>query len=104
MHNGKFQQHMLTGYISIYLWLYRPLLGLGGFFTFLISYTVYRTPWTRDQPGHRTAQTQNKRTQTPMPQVAFEPTIPVIQRAKTVHAPLLRSAYGIKGKSIYGPV
>jgi hypothetical protein len=35
---------------------------------------------------HRTAQTQNKRTQTPMLRVGFELTIPVIERAKTVHA------------------
>jgi hypothetical protein len=37
-------------------------------------------------PAHRTARTQNKRTQTSMPQVAFEPTIPLFERAKTVHA------------------
>jgi hypothetical protein len=61
------------------------------FFSFLIFYTVGRTPWTGDQPvarplsAHRTAQTQNKRTQTPMPQVGFEPTIPVFERAKTLH-------------------
>jgi hypothetical protein len=35
---------------------------------------------------HRTAQTQNKRRQTSMPWVGFEPTIPVFQRAKTFHA------------------
>jgi hypothetical protein len=29
---------------------------------------------------------QNKRTQTSMPLVGFEPTIPVFERAKTVHA------------------
>jgi hypothetical protein len=57
-----------------------------------LFYTDSRTPWTRDQPvarplpTHRTTQTQNKRTQTPMPQVGFEPTIPVFERAKTVHA------------------
>jgi hypothetical protein len=32
---------------------------------------------------HRTAQTQNKRTQTPMPRVGFELTIPMFERAKT---------------------
>jgi hypothetical protein len=37
-------------------------------------------------PAHRTTQTQNKRTQTSMPRVGFEPTIPVFERAKTVHA------------------
>jgi hypothetical protein len=49
-------------------------------------------PWTGDQhvamplPNHRTTQTQNKRTQTTMPRVGFEPTIPVFERAKAVHA------------------
>jgi hypothetical protein len=39
------------------------------FFSFLILYTVGRTPWTGDQPVvrplpiHRTSQTQNKHTQ-----------------------------------------
>jgi hypothetical protein len=54
-----------------------------------------RTPWTGDQPvarvvsllpTHRTAKTQNKHTQTSMPRVGFEPTIPAFERAKTVHA------------------
>jgi hypothetical protein len=40
----------------------------------------------RQLPAHRRAQTQNKSTQTSVPQVAFEPTIPVFERAKTVHA------------------
>jgi hypothetical protein len=50
------------------------------------------TPWTGDQrvarplPIHRTTQTQNKRTRTTMPRVAFEPTTPVFKRAKTVQA------------------
>jgi hypothetical protein len=45
-----------------------------------------------DQPvamplaANRTAQTQNKRTQTSMPRMGFEPTIPVFERAKTIHA------------------
>jgi hypothetical protein len=39
----------------------------------------------RPLPTHRTAQTQNKRTQTFMPRMGFEPTIPVFERAKTVH-------------------
>jgi hypothetical protein len=55
-------------------------------------YAVGRTPWTGDQPvarplpAHRTAQTQNKRTQTSMPRVGFERTIPVFEWAKTIHA------------------
>jgi hypothetical protein len=36
-------------------------------------------------PTHTTTQTQNKRIQTFMPRVAIEPTIPVFERAKTVH-------------------
>jgi hypothetical protein len=68
------------------------LLDLGRFFSFLILYTVGRTPWTSDQPvarplpTHRTTKTQNKRTQTSMPWVGFEPTIPAFERAKTFHA------------------
>jgi hypothetical protein len=66
--------------------------GLGRFFSFSFLYTVGRTPWTGDQPvasplpTHRTTQTQNKRTQTSMPRVGFVPTIPMFERAKTVHA------------------
>jgi hypothetical protein len=68
------------------------LLDLGRFSTFLILYTIGRTPWTGHQsvarplPTHRTTQTQNKHTQTSMPWVGFEPTIPAFERAKTVHA------------------
>jgi hypothetical protein len=43
-------------------------------------------PVTRLLPTHRTTQTQNKCTQTSMPQVGFEPMIPVFERGKTVHA------------------
>jgi hypothetical protein len=79
-------------YLSIYLWLCSPLLGLGCLFSFLIFYTVGITPLPGDQPvarllpAYRTAQILNKRTQTSMPQVGFAPTIPVFERAKTVHA------------------
>jgi hypothetical protein len=38
------------------------------------------------QPTQRTTQTQTKRVQTSMPGMGFEPTIPVSERAKTVHA------------------
>jgi hypothetical protein len=63
--------------LSIYLRLYSPVLDPGLFFSFLILYTVGRTPWTGDQPvaspspTHRTTQTQNKRSQTSMPLVGF---------------------------------
>jgi hypothetical protein len=77
--------------LSIYLWLYNPLLDLGRIFSFLIFYTVGRTPCTGDQPverplpAHRTGQTKIQRTQTSMPWVGFEPTISAFERAKTVH-------------------
>jgi hypothetical protein len=50
--------------LLLLLWFYSPLLGLDLFFSFLIPYTVGRTPWTGDQPvarplpAHRTTQTQ----------------------------------------------
>jgi hypothetical protein len=42
-------------------------------------------PIARPPPTHRTTQAQDKRTQTSMPRVSFEPMIPVFKRAKTVH-------------------
>jgi hypothetical protein len=77
--------------LCTYLWLLSPLLDNGRFFSFLILYTVGKTPWTGDQPvarplpKRRTTQTQNKRTKTSMPWVGFEPTIPAFKRANTVH-------------------
>jgi hypothetical protein len=61
---------------------------------FSVSYSIHvgRTPWSGDQPvarplpTHRITQIQNKRTQTSMNRVGLEPTIPVFERAKTVHA------------------
>jgi hypothetical protein len=43
-------------------------------------------PIARLLPAHTTAQKQHKRTQTSMPQVGFEPTIPMSEWVKTVHA------------------
>jgi hypothetical protein len=43
-------------------------------------------PVARPLSAHRTTQTQNKRIQTAMPRVGFEPTIPVFEGVKTVHA------------------
>jgi hypothetical protein len=76
----------------ISLWLYTPC-GPWPLFQFINLYTVGRTPWTGISPSQgryldRTAQTQDKRTQTPMPQLGFEPTIPVFWRAKKVPLPL----------------
>jgi hypothetical protein len=71
--------------------LYSLLLCLGRFFNFLI-FTVGKTSSTGDQPVpsqgrylHAGQQKQNKRTRTSMPQVGFEPTIPVFKWAKMVH-------------------
>jgi hypothetical protein len=78
-----------TSQHSIYLRFYSPC-GPWLLFQFLNLYIVSRTPWTGDQPvtrplpTHRT-QIQNKSTQTSMPRVGFEPTIPVFKREKTVH-------------------
>jgi hypothetical protein len=78
-------------HFSLLLWLYSPC-GPWPLFQFLNPYTVGRTHWTGDQlvarplPTHRTTQTQNKRTQTSMPRVEFEPTIPAFEGTKTVHA------------------
>jgi hypothetical protein len=40
-------------YLFIHQWLYGPLLGPGRFFSFVILYTVSRTPWTGDLPVAR---------------------------------------------------
>jgi hypothetical protein len=70
----------------------QPFWTLPAFSVLLILYTVGRTPWTGDQPvarplpTHRATQIQNKRTQTSIPRVGFEPMIAVFERAKTVHA------------------
>jgi hypothetical protein len=86
-------RHSLSVYLSLYLWLYSPFVGPWPLFQFYNHiYTVGRTPWTGDQPiarplpTHRTTQTQNKRTQTSMLRVGFEPMISAFEREKTVHA------------------
>jgi hypothetical protein len=77
-------------YLSLSLWLCSSL-DPGRFFSFLILYTVGRTPWTGDQPVvrplpiYRIAQRQNKRTQTSMPRAGFESTTAVFERVKTIH-------------------
>jgi hypothetical protein len=56
-------------------------------FSFLIFYIVCRTLWTGDQPVARTLPTQTGQhkhginAQTSVPQVEFEPTISVFERA-----------------------
>jgi hypothetical protein len=73
------------------LWLYSPC-APSPLFKFHNLYTVRRIPLTGDQPvarplsTHRTTQTQNKRIQTFMSRIRFEPTTLVFERVKTVHA------------------
>jgi hypothetical protein len=64
----------------------RSVTGIG--LLFFDLYTVGRTPWTGDQPVARPlpAHKQNTRTQASMHRMGFEPTIPVFNRAKSVHA------------------
>jgi hypothetical protein len=77
--------------LSIYLWLYGPFVE-GRLFSFVILYRVGRNPRMGDQPvarplpTQRTTETQNKHKQTSMPRVGFESTIPMFERAKTLHA------------------
>jgi hypothetical protein len=71
--------------IYIYIWLYIPL-DLGRCSVFLLLYAVGMAPWTGSSARRKAATyTQNKRTQTSMLPVGFDPTIPVFERAKTVH-------------------
>jgi hypothetical protein len=85
-HNVTSQETILFYYGSTALVAPWPL------FRFLNLYTVGRTPWTGDQAvarplsTHRTTQTQNKHTHTFMTPVGFEPTIPMLELAKSVHA------------------
>jgi hypothetical protein len=53
---------LLSIYLSIYLRLCSPLLDLGRFFSFLILYTVGRTPWTGKKPIARPLPTHIDRT------------------------------------------
>jgi hypothetical protein len=73
------------------------LLGKGHRFTFSFLYTAGRAPWTGDQPTARHIYTENntkqkKHTKAATPLVGFEPTTPVFEWAKTVHA-LDRTSY-----------
>jgi hypothetical protein len=59
-------------------------------FSFLILYTVGKTPWAGDQPAARPLptleKTQIKRRQTSIPQAGFESTTPMFGCVKSVHA------------------
>jgi hypothetical protein len=87
------QRENFIFYLYIYLSVaLQPFVGPWPLSSFWILYTVGRIPWTGDQsvarplPILRTTQTQNECTQTFLPRIGLEPTIPVFERAKTVHA------------------
>jgi hypothetical protein len=72
-------------YLSIYeyLCLYSPLLDLGRFFSFLISIQLVGLlgggiSMSQSSYLHTEQHKQNKRAQTSMPQVGFQPTIPCL--------------------------
>jgi hypothetical protein len=81
--------------------LYSPFVGPWPIFGFLILYTVDTTSWMGDQPVARNTEQhkQNKRTQTSMPRVGFEPTIPEFEQTKPVHA--LDCAATVIGNSVF---
>jgi hypothetical protein len=85
--------------VSVYPWLYSPC-EPWPLFQFLNLYTVGWTLGRGINPTYRTTQTQNKSTQASMPWVRFEHTIPVFERAKTVHA-LYRGATVIGNTVVY---
>jgi hypothetical protein len=60
-------------------------------------------PVARLLPARGTTQRVNKRTQTSMPLVGFEPTIPVFGRVKTFHA-LDRTANVIDVLTVIAPL
>jgi hypothetical protein len=77
--------------LLLLLLLCSPLLGLGRLFSFLIRYRVGRIPWTGISLSqglylHTEQHEQNKRRQTSMHLVGFEPTIPAVERVEAVHA------------------
>jgi hypothetical protein len=81
----------LSIYLPIYFYGCTAFVVLGRFFSSLIYTQSVGLLGLGISPSegryiHRTTQTKTKRTQTSIPRVGFEPTIPVFERAKTVHA------------------
>jgi hypothetical protein len=70
---------------TFFLRPYSHSVGLGLLLSFLILYTVGRTPWRGDQPVARPLR-MHRTTQTSRPPVGFEPTLSVLELAKSVRA------------------
>jgi hypothetical protein len=88
---GKMWSHkVLLLILSLLLWLFRPLLGLGRLFS--LAYTqsvgllVRGISLSQGLHLHTGQHKQNKRRQTSMYRVGLEPTTPVFEWTKTVHA------------------
>jgi hypothetical protein len=79
-------------FIIIIIIALQSLVGSWLLFQFLSVYEVGNLPSTGDQPfarplpTRRTTQTETKRPETSMPWMGIEPTIPVFERVRTVHA------------------
>jgi hypothetical protein len=93
LHDAIFQMIELlkhsSSFVQSHFFLYGfiALADLDCFFRFFQSGnpSTGDQPVARPLPTHRT-QKQNKRKQTTMPRVEFEPMTPVLERAKMVHA------------------
>jgi hypothetical protein len=80
-------------YLALCLWLYSTLLDLSHFSVFFLSFTQLGGLLGQGSACHKAATctqdstpNQNDCTQTSMPQVGFEPMIPVFEWGKTFHA------------------
>jgi hypothetical protein len=80
----------LLGHNAVSIHGSTALAKLGRFFSFLVTTQSVGLLGRGISPSQgrylHTQQHKHKRTQTSVPRVGFEPTIPVFERAKTVHA------------------
>jgi hypothetical protein len=74
------------------------MLGIGWLFSFVILYSVSRTPYREDQPISRPLPTcrgqwkQNKYTQTSMPLMGFQPTTPADSSCLRPHSSVISTS------------
>lgn len=70
----------------------QSLSSFSHFFNFMLLYAINSNPWTVGQYDarplikNRITQTQNRRTQTYMSRIGFEPTTSVYERMETIYA------------------
>jgi hypothetical protein len=88
----RHRSSVLPLHSSVSLQALQPFLGPWPLFQFLDVFTRTVSLWTSDHlvarllPTNKTAYTKHKHIQTSLPQVGFEPTTPVFEPAKSVHA------------------